>query len=582
MRYPKLQPVATSRKMVDTFRGYNHNIRIGDGEMYDMRNLTSDQYPVLSPRKKRGFYVKPASPQGMIAKEELCYVDGTAFVMGNTRVEMELSTAAEDCPKRLVSMGAFVIILPDKKYINTKYIEDRGDIEASFTSSGEVSFQLSTVSGEIYGDVSVGPDAPADAENLDYWIDTSETPNVLRQYSEISGMWIGIATTYVKISAKGIGKNFEQYDGINISGVKSEKLQDLNASAVIWEKGDDFIVVVGIIDAVAVQTDPVTVARQMPIMDYVTESGNRLWGCRYGTALNGEVVNEIYASKLGDFKNWSCFMGVSTDSYAASCGTDGPFTGAITHGGYPTFWKEGHVHQVYGNFPSNFQIQETACMGVQEGCGDSLAIVNQTLYYKARSGICAFDGALPVLASYALGNEQYSNAVGGAHGNKYYVSMMDRDGGWHLFVYDTQKGMWHKEDDFHALAFESHKGELYAIDGDGLNIVTMLGSGEEDAEEVSWMMETGELGLSSPDMKYISRLILRLMLEPESRVDVYAQYDLSDEWVHLCVFFGTDLRSFSVPIKPRRSDHMKLKLVGKGPAKVYSITKVIEQGSDRS
>ena len=83
-------------------------------------------------------------------------------------------------------------------------------------------------------------------------------------------------------------------------------------------------------------------------------------------------------------------------------------------------------------------------------------------------------------------------------------------------------------------------------------------------------------------MKYISRLIIRMMLEPESRVDVYAQYDMSDEWIRQCVFLGTDLRSFSVPIRPRRSDHMKLKLVGSGPAKIYSITKVIEQGSDRS
>ena len=582
MRYPKLKPVATSRKMVDQFRGYNHNIRIGDGEMYDMRNLTSDYFPVLSPRKRRGFYVKPASPQGLIAKEELCYVDGSAFVMGMTRVEMGLSTAEEDCPKRLTSMGAYVIIMPDKKYINTKDLEDYGDIEASYTSSGQVSFQLSTITGEIYEDVSIGPDAPGTPENLDYWIDTSDTPNVLKQYSEISGMWVSIATTYIKISAAGIGKKFNQYDGVNISGIRSNKLQDLNASMVIWEKGDDFIVVVGILDEVTTQTQAITVARQMPIMDYITESGNRLWGCRYGTALNGEVVNEIYASKLGDFKNWSCFMGVSTDSYAASCGTDGPFTGAITHMGYPLFWKENHVHQVYGNFPSNFQIQDTACRGVQEGCHDSLAIVNETLYYKSRTGICAFDGALPVEASYALGNEAYSNAVGGAHGNKYYVSMMDKDGGWHLFVYDSLKGMWHKEDDLHSLAFCSFKGELYAIDGDGLNIITMLGSGEEDAEPVSWMMETGELGLSSPDMKYISRLIIRMMMEPDARVDIYARYDMSDEWIHQCAIFGTELRSFSIPIKPRRSDHMKLKLVGKGVTKVYSITKVIEQGSDRS
>lgn len=582
MRYPKLRPVATSRKMIDSFRGYNHNIRVGDGEFFDMRNLTSDYYPVLSPRKKRGFYVKPASPQGMISKEELCYVDGADFVMGTTRIPMGLSTAEEDNPKQLVSMGAYVIIMPDKKYINTKNTEDYGDIEATFRSSGETTFQLSTITGETYSDVSISPSAPEAPENLEYWIDTSQTPNVLKQYSEGSGMWITIATTYIKITATGIGKNFQQYDGVTISGVTSEKLQDLNASLVIWDKGDDYIIVVGILDQVTIQTEPITVARQMPIMDYMTESGNRLWGCRYGTALNGEVVNEIYASKLGDFRNWSCFMGLSTDSYAASCGTDGPFTGAVTHLGYPMFWKEGCVHQVYGNFPSNFQIQDTACRGVQEGCHASLAIVNETLFYKSRTGICAFDGSLPQEASYALGRESYSNAVGGAHGNKYYVSMMDTDGGWHLFVYDSLKGMWHKEDDLHALGFCSHKGEMYAIDGDGYNIITMLGSGEEDEKPVSWMAETGELGLSSPDMKYISRLIVRMELEPDTRLDISAQYDMSDEWVHICTIFGTDLRSFSIPIKPRRSDHMKLRLHGIGGAKVYSITKVIEQGSDRS
>ena len=582
MRYPKLRPVATSRKMIDSFRGYNHNIRVGDGEFFDMRNLTSDYYPVLSPRKKRGFYVKPAFPQGMISKEELCYVDGADFVMGTTRIPMGLSTAEEDNPKQLVSMGAYVIIMPDKKYINTKNTEDYGDIEATFRSSGETTFQLSTITGETYSDVSISPSAPEAPENLEYWIDTSQTPNVLKQYSEGSGMWITIATTYIKITATGIGKNFQQYDGVTISGVKSEKLQDLNASLVIWDKGDDYIIVVGILDQVTIQTEPITVARQMPIMDYMTESGNRLWGCRYGTALNGEVVNEIYASKLGDFRNWSCFMGLSTDSYAASCGTDGPFTGAVTHLGYPMFWKEGCVHQVYGNFPSNFQIQDTACRGVQEGCHASLAIVNETLFYKSRTGICAFDGSLPQEASYALGRESYSNAVGGAHGNKYYVSMMDTDGGWHLFVYDSLKGMWHKEDDLHALGFCSHKGEMYAIDGDGYNIITMLGSGEEDVKPVSWMAETGELGLSSPDMKYISRLIVRMELEPDTRLDISAQYDMSDEWVHICTIFGTDLRSFSIPIKPRRSDHMKLRLHGIGGAKVYSITKVIEQGSDRS
>ena len=582
MRYPQLKVQPTTRQMVDAFRGYNHNLRISDGEFFDMKNMTSDYYPVLSPRGKRGFYVKPASPQGLIAKDAICYVDGREFVMGEYRINMGLSVEAEDCPKQLISMGAYVIVMPDKKYINTLDLTDFGDIEASFTTQSNVSFELCTITGDVYTDTAISPDEPANPANLDYWIDTSSTPHTLKQYSATSGMWVSIATTYIKISATGIGKAFQQYDGVTISGIQNAGLQDLNGTVTIWAKGDDYIVVVGILDAVTTQSEAVTVERRMPNMDFVIESENRLWGCRYGTARNGEVVNEIYASKLGDFKNWNCYMGLSTDSYAASCGTDGQFTGAITHLGYPLFFKENCVHKVYGNYPANFQIQTTACRGVQKGCHGSLAIVNETLFYKSRAGICAFDGSLPTDASYALGNEAYSDAVGGAHGNKYYVSMKDVKEIWHLFVYDTAKGMWHKEDNLHASAFCSCRGELYCIDKDTQNIITMFGSGDEDTGEVNWMLETGELGISSPDMKYISRITIRMLMDIKAELDIYAQYDMSDEWIHLCNIRGTSLRSFSIPIRPRRCDHMKLKFEGTGMAKIYSWAKTIEQGSELS
>ena len=172
--------------------------------------------------------------------------------------------------------------------------------------------------------------------------------------------------------------------------------------------------------------------------------------------------------------------------------------------------------------------------------------------------------------------------MGGAHGNKYYVSMKDASDAWHLFVYDTAKGMWHKEDDLQASAFCSCKGELYCVDARNRNIITMLGSGEPDAGAVPWMVETGELGISSPDMKYIARVIVRMFMEIGAKADIYAQYDMSDEWVHVCTIRGTDLRSFSIPIRPRRCDYMKLKIVGEGMTKIYSITKTTEQGSDLS
>ena len=584
MRYPQLRELPTSREMVDVFRGYNHNLRISNGEFFNMKNMTSDYYPVLSPRGKRGVYAKPASPQALIAKEELCYVDGTDFVIGQKRISMELSTLASDNPKRLVNMGAYVIILPDKKYINTANTEDRGSIEAIFKTNGTVVFSLSRVDGSEYNIEKVQPTPPENPTNTTMWLDTSTTPHALKQWSETSNAWVSIATTYIKITYTGIGKAFNVYDGITISGLKDQtaQLAELEGAAIIQDKGDDYIVVTGILDKLESFNGVITFARTMPVMDYITESNNRLWGCRYGLDDNGELVNRLYACKLGDFKNWNCYMGLSTDSYYANVGSDGYFTGAVTHLGYPCFFKENCLHKVFGGVPAEFTVQDTTCRGVQYGCHASLAIVNEIMYYKSRSGICAYDGSLPVEVSYVLGNERYYDAVGGSHHSKYYISMADAYENWNLFVYDTAKGLWHREDDLHATQFASYRGEMYCVEAEDRNIITLLGSGPEYEEEVEWMVETGELGISSPDMKYISRITLRMSMEIGSEMDIYAQYDLSDEWEHVCHIRGTSLRSFSIPIRPRRCDFMRMKFEAKGMGKIYSMTKTIEQGSDVS
>ena len=573
MKYPILSELTTSRQMIDAFGGYNHNLRIGNGEFYDMTNLSSNDYPVLSPRPVRGVYASPKSPQGMIAKDSLCYVDGRNFIMNEYTVHMEL----DDRPKTLISMGAYVIIMPDKKYINTADISDYGSIEATVTAT-PVTFSLCKLDGAAYENMVIQDTEPTATDKL--WLDTSSTPNGLKQYSATSGMWVSIATTYIKIAATGIGIPFEVGDGVTISGIENPQLADLNNTMLIQAKGDDYIVVTGIIDAVLEQAEAVTVKRQMPLMDFVIESGNRLWGCRYGLDSNDNVVNEIYASKLGDFKNWNVFAGISTDSYAATVGTDGQFTGAITHLGYPLFFKETCMHKVYGNFPANFQILTTACRGVQKGCERSLAIVNETLFYKSRSAVCAFDGSLPVEMSAALGDVTYSEAVAGSLGNKYYISMKDAGGKYNLFVYDTLRGMWHREDDTQAVEFCNCRGDLYFIDYADKQIKTVRGTGVPDPAKIKWEAVTGIIGTDSPDKKYISRLDVRLSLTYGSRVFFFIQYDSTSGWEQLSTMVGTTVKSFPVSIKPKRCDHLRLKIVGEGDAKIFSICKTIEQGSD--
>lgn len=588
--FPTVQAQTAQRRVTDVFAGYNHNLRINEGEFYDEENLCSDDYPLLSTRRHRGVYAAPAAAQGLIAKDALCYVDGTEFVINEKRIEMGLSTEAEMCPKSLVSMGAYVIILPDRKYINTADLSDFGSIEASYTSVSDVTFNLCTVDGARL-DVIAGAAAPENPKNGEYWLDTSATPHTLKVYSETSAMWMSVVTTYVKISATGIGAQFEQYDGVTISGIVKTGVKDLNGSAIIWAKDENYIVVVGILDTEITQTaeeGAVTIARKMPEMDFVIESGNRLWGCKYGM-VDGKTVNEIYASKLGDFRNWNCFMGISTDSYAASCGTDGQWTGAITHLGYPLFFKETCLHKVYGTAPSSYQIQTTACRGVQKGSGKSLAIVNEVLYYKSRGGVCAYDGSLPTEISDAFGGVLYSDAVGGGHRNKYYLSMKDSGGIWNLFVYDARLGVWHREDNTHANAWCSCRDEMYYIDAADGKIRTVLGSGQTETEKIQWRAETGLFVsvLSSakyPDYaagkKYVGRLMLRMALDPGATMQAYVEYDSSGVWEQLWSMTGKTLQTFTFPVRPKRCDHFRLRLVGQGGAKLYSLTKTLEKGSD--
>ena len=583
MYFPTLNARPRSSQTMDVFGGYNHNVRIQENEFFDMKNLTSDQAPVLAPRKGRGLYVTGSNVQGLIAKDSLCWIDGSEFVINEYRVDMGLSTDPEMCPKQLISMGAYVIILPDKKYFNTADFSDYGSIEAEVTTQTDVTFIPCRLDGTEYTPDYIQPDAPTEAENMALWMDTSVTPHSLKQYSSAMDTWAGVETTYIKIRCSGIGKAFRQYDGVTISGLKDQEdrqLQAINGAAIVYGQEEDALIVIGILDATISLDIPVTISRKMPAMDFVIENDNRLWGCRYGLNNDGEVVNELYSCKLGDFRNWNCFMGISTDSYYVSLGSDGQFTGAITHAGYPLFFKENCLHKVYGQIPANFQVQTTVCRGVQKGCDRSLAIVNEILYYKARHAVCAYDGSLPTEASAVLGEERYEQAVAAAHGNKYYISMKKTDTGERsLFVYDTAKGMWHIEDDLPARLFCSCRDELYCATEDN-RIIAMLGTGERYEELVPWMFETGILGGSLPEKKYLVKLNIRLVLEAGSSINILAQYDSVGPWVNLGFITGTDLRSFTIPVKPRRCDHLRLRVEGEGKGMVFSITKTYTQGSD--
>lgn len=576
-------------KTIDVFGGYNHNLRISPGEYYDGENLTSSYYPLFRTRHNRAIFtnVGMGKLQGLNSGGKLSYIKNGKIYYGGKEVSGHFFPDIEK-ERQFVSLGSFLLVFPDKVYLNLNDLTQYGSLGATFVTDGSVSYSLCTIDGTAYSDYIKSDTAPEDPENGDLWLDTSAIS--LKQYSDYSSSWETILTTYVKISYPNIGKAFKQYDGVKISGAFDEQF---NTTMIIWAVGDDYIVVTGIIKETKTQESALTVSREIPDMDFLCEGENRVWGC------NSEK-NEIYACKLGDFKNWNCFMGISTDSYAVSVGSDGEFTGAIRYLSSVLFFKENYVHKIYNTNPP-YNLATSRIKGVQKGSHRSLCVVNGTLYYLSPTGICKYEGSLAFALENVFGTTYYYNAVAGEFRNKYYICMSSEANKRRLFVYDTKSGIWHKESCLGSIIeFACHNSNLYFIQNMiGIKILGMI-DGEQPYGEFTgelrgyseesinnWYAETGLLGLEFSGRKYFKNVTIRFTLDetedPQkaSYLKLYAEYDSSGTWELLDESGAQKTHGFTIKANiPRRCDHMRLKIEGRGKCTIYSISLTVQEGSD--
>lgn len=563
MEMPTLRRLWTSRRTVDAFGGLNRSPRTGEGEFAQMENLSSDFYPVLAPcPPKEQLDITGVTSLG--AGQRLFYTQGTELVLGDRRIDLGLSP---DGNKILVKMGAYVVVFPDKKYASTLENGDCGSLEARFEAANAVLTPCTLEGADRIPDY-IQSAEPLSPENGTLWLDTAASPAVLKEWSAASNLWAAVETAYVRIEAPGIGVPFRQYDGVTLSGAEA-----LDGANVIWQADSDFAVVSGVLEGQK-HMRGLVLSRTVPEMDYVIECGNRLWGCRAGTDRLGNPVNEIYASKLGDFRNWNCFMGLSTDSYAVTVGTQGPFTGAITYLGNPLFFKEDCLYKIYGSYPAAFHVQSTACRGVAQGGGESLAIVGETLFYKSPMGVCAYDGSLPAEVGRNLGFDPLEGGVGAGFGGKYFLSLQEHTGTDALYVYDKLLGQWHRETGFGARQMVSHAGKLYGLDKNGG--LWLLRGGKSRAR-VKWMARTGRISGWDGKRMVLKSLELQLLLANRARMDISVRYDDRGAWERIGTLTGSD-RRFLLPIRPKPCSHLELLLEGEGDTRLLSLTRVLRQG----
>lgn len=557
------------------FEGLNHNLSVGENQFYHTANLSFSHYPVLSPRPPRRRVRAFDDCQGLHDKEGLMWVDNNILYHNGQQVG-SLSLGGGITRRRFVTMGSRVIIWPDMVMYDTESGQF-SPLGASISVEG-ATFTLSRVDGEEYGEsIPAQETAPSSPANGDYWIDTSQTVHELKVYSSALKTWSSIATTYIKVSHPSLANVFSQYDGITFEGVTNQQFLNAGTDYVVVSTGYGWIVVTGIIDQNFTEAGTVTISRKVPQMDFICESGNRLWGC-------SSVNHEIYASKLGDPTNWFCYQGLSTDSYAATIGSDGDFTGAAAHMGYVLFFKEKRIHKVFGTRPANFQIMEVSVPGVKEGCADTLCLVNTTLYYLSPLGVMRYDGSVPENIAYPLGPGKYMGGASGAYEGRYYVSLQDEGGQWGLYLFDEKNGgSWLREDDTRALYMASSGRDMYFVNQEG--VLFAQGGQESGAYEdetaddegaVEWMGETGDFLMDSPDRGYMGRVRIRCEVPVRGNILVEAMYDSDGIWRRIEDIRATPLRSLSVEAVPYACDHFRLRLSGRGDVRIYSLERQIE------
>ncbi len=593
MKLPSLRVLKRTRKTITAFGGIDRRPVIPDGAWSDMKNVTGDGFPTVSTRGRRGT-VTPAGDGAITgigtALGSVAVTRGSSVVIGERTVDLGLTPGL----KRIVTMGAYLFVFPDGKYVNTATLGEGtavecGDIDASatFTSEGEEPNVSTLICSTCDGDgntieYSRSVTTPPSPSNGAFWYDIGSTPAVLKQYREDTDCWEEFSP-YRKFK-------FDRNVTIPLSVgetvfldpeiIRTEGGTDgapARGYFKLVKKGADYFVIPGPVINRIYDGFTVKISRNVPEMDFVTEAGNRLWGCKYGK-VDGKLVNEIYASALGDFREWHTFENVSTDSYAASLGSDGAFTGAATYRGNPVFFKERTAHRVYGTTPSTFRITSLECDGVAAGSDRSLSSVGGLLYYVSSPGVMRYDGSSVEKVSAALGDGVFSASAAGEYGGKYVVRLTGEPSG--LFVFDPRRGTWHEEDGVAADGFCSVGGETYFFADGGASLTAIGGTGEDAEGPLSWFVETGDLGLSSPRKKSVSRVTVRMRLCPGSSARFFIRYDGAGDFIPAASAEGVRLGSFSIPLPVRRCDSFRLRISGVGDAAIYSVALTAGEGSE--
>lgn len=408
------------------FGGIVRTEAAADGDIYEMRNMSAQDYPLLSARPLRAMrdvgIISSLSSDGAA----LFWVDksggerqGHLIYDGN-----DTGLVLNASPKRYAVMYETIVIFPDKVFYNTKTGES-GSIDAHSGAAevDETAKRLvfsSPLNAFRAGDV-VRIRAVPYAKVTDG--DGNETETALDEET-FDAVIASVTNRYVtfrevKQGAKVLYEAFPFRTGYSK-----------------WEVKD--------------------MARVAPELETLCACNNRVFGT---------VGNQIYASALGDVTNWQDFRGISTDSWYLDTGNPQPFTACAVVSGRPVFFTETDVTVLYGSYPSAYSTSVLHTPGVRAGSAASVTAMGDYLYYLSLYGLCRFSisGGATVISD-TLG-VRIVDCVSATDGRSVLFCCYGDDGEAFSYRLSGKSGTFCGEDDLPFTGLCRLRGAIVGTDG---------------------------------------------------------------------------------------------------------------------
>ncbi len=582
MKLPYLNELNVKRQYIERFGGINRSDGTPLGEWEELCNMDFSDYPALSSAPPKGYNVLDSDMTGCVYKNgalqytvpDGIYIDGTKYPLQLTEGE-----------KRLICMGAYIIILPDYIVCNTageKPTFSKGADESSVLTGTltevnrnwtDIANNQSTKDKLMYLLVSNSAAnssafSPGDKVLAKWTIGTKERSGFMTVQSIVESggtAWVGSGKRAIVFETD---KTFPDTEYLYLEDAP----QDTNRFLRMCGNS--------------------TIRKYVPDgLEFVIEHNNRLWAC-------SSENHEIYCSKLGDPFCWGDYQGISTDSWTVTVGSDGDFTGSAVYNGKVLFFKEDCVHVIYGSKAANFTLSTIKLRGVMKGCNDSLCTSNGLLYYKAPEGIFAYNGSTSQKADAALGEDIVTLSAGCADDRKIYMLTPYEN----ARVFDCLRGCWSTESVPGAQRGFNVNGNLYALceneSGKQMKLLSGTDSTAFCENSVEFYAQTGWIGKENTELRHFSKIKLALGISGVSygglKFRVLLKYGDHDEWAQAYSFDSEKNTQpaglFIVPIIPRRCQKIKLRIEGEATCNsrdsvkpkltLYSLSFDVEEGTE--